>query len=137
MPRVASFSVLLGVLAMGGIACQRGSAGVERISPSIGLMAGGEKVTIFGRGFQDNGLSAVYLGSHRAPRFGGISDTEAWFNTPLTSQKGAVDVRVVMQDGTEYLIPSGFEFMRRNRMAECVNISKKLNGTFDDSPMSP
>lgn len=129
-PRAEQLSILaIAVL----VSCQTAQPGVERISPTIGLMAGGEKISLYGHGFKSHPIATIYLGNHRVFKMGVISDTEMWFNTPRTSEPDVVDVRVVMTDGTEYLLSSGFEYMRKNRLAECVNISRKLNGTFDET----
>ena len=52
--------------------------------------------------------------------------------TPAVEEPGKVDVRLVAADGSALVIRNGFEFVRHNRMAECVNISRALNGTSDD-----
>ena len=50
-----------------------------------------------------------------------------------STQTRKVDVRVIASDGTVFLIEDGFHFIDKNEMAECVNISRALNG----KPVTP
>lgn len=129
-PMIVLLSIVIVVVLS---SCGETEPGVERISPTIGLTAGGEKISLYGHGFESHPIATVYLGNHRVSKMGVVSDTEIWFNTPQASKPEVVDVRVVMQNGAEFLFSSGFEYMRKNKLAKCVNISRQLNGTFDET----
>lgn len=101
---------------------------VEGLHPGLGLMRGGERVTIEGSGFDRQQLVTVYFGSARAEHVAIAGPDELWVTTPAVERPGRVDVRVIGADGTEFRIAGGFEFTERNELAECVNIGRALNG---------
>jgi len=124
MLRVSTFALaLLSLAGCGGEALR-----IDGLSPGLGVMRGGERVTIEGAGFDLQPGIAVYFGSQRAERVAIAGGDELWVTTPAVETPGPVDVRVIGSDGTEFLISGGFEFVRRNELAECVNIGKALNG---------
>jgi len=125
MKRAPTFTLLVALVVAG---CGEDEFRVERLSPKLGVLRGGERVTVEGRGFDRQQGIAVYFGSVRADHVAIAGPDELWVNTPVAERSGPVDVRVIGSDGTEFLISDGFEYVARNEMAECVNISKALNG---------
>ena len=125
MARALVIAVLLSSPVLG---CGADELRVDGISPGLGVMRGGERVTIEGAGFDRQQGVTVYMGSARAEHVAIAGSDELWVTTPTVAQAGPVDVRVIGSDGTEFLISGGFEYVARNEMAECVNISKALNG---------
>jgi hypothetical protein len=116
-----AFSTLL-------IGCGADELRVDGLSPGLGVMRGGERVTVEGAGFDLQRGVTVYFGSARADHVAIAGSDELWVTTPAADEPGPVDVRVIGSDGTEFLIGGGFEYVARNEMAECTNISKALNG---------
>jgi hypothetical protein len=125
MLRALTIAILLSALAWG---CGGDEFRVDGLSPNLGLMRGGERITIEGGGFDPDRGVTVHFGGVRAEHVAIAGSDELWVTTPAVDRAGPVDVRVIGSDGTEFLIRGGFEFVARNEMAECVNIGKALNG---------
>lgn len=125
MTRALAIAIWLSTLLSG---CGSDELRVDGLSPGLGVMRGGERVTIEGAGFDRQQGVTVYFGSARAEHVAIAGSDELWATTPAVDRAGPVDVRVIGSDGTEFLISGGFEYVARNEMAECVNISKALNG---------
>jgi hypothetical protein len=109
-------------------ACGPESLSVEGVSPRLGVIRGGEKVTIDGAGFDQQSGYSVYFGGSRATHVAIAGEDRLWATTPAVDEAGPVDVRIVAADGTTFRISGGFEFVEKNELAECVNISRALNG---------
>lgn len=73
-------------------------------------------------------MFTVYFGNARAKYAAIAGPDRLWVQTPAVNRPGKVDVRVIAGDGTEFLMQDGFEFVTKNEMAECVNISRALKG---------
>jgi len=113
---------------LGFAGCSADEFAVTGLDPGLGVTRGGERITIAGAGFDQQEMIAVYFGNERAEHVAIAGADELWVTTPRARRAEAVDVRVIGGDGTEFRIASGFEYVTRNEMAECVNISKALNG---------
>jgi hypothetical protein len=114
--------------ALGASACAADELGVDGLEPGLGVIRGGERITIRGSGFDRQQMVTVYFGDRRAEHVAIVAADELWATTPAVERAGPVDVRVIAADGTEFRISSGFEFVTKNEMAECINVGRALNG---------
>ena len=110
------------------VACGPEQLAVEGLSPGLGVIRGGEAITIKGSGFDGQQGFSVYFGDHRATQVAVAGADRLRATTPAVESAGPVEVRVVAADGTTFVISGGFEFVEKNELAECVNISRALNG---------
>jgi IPT/TIG domain len=98
---IAAFAaVALGILAksLGNVADKApGALVVTDINPKTGSTAGGEKITLAGKGF--TGAIRVSFGQVIAPQVDASSDTELTTTSPAHAE-GAVDVKVTTASGT-------------------------------------
>ena len=77
---------------------------VAAVEPSVGALAGGTTVTISGEGFEgETAVTSVAFGSEPAQAFSVESDGTITAVTPasLDFVQGAVDVSIVLEDGTQ------------------------------------
>ena len=74
----------------------------------------------------------MYFGDVRAKTAAIRGTDQLWVNTPQVDEPGKVDVRLITGNGTQYLIKDGFEYVKQNKMAECVNIGRALNGNLEE-----
>ena len=108
-------------------ACSPGTPVVKEIKPVYGLLRGGEKVVVEGTSLDQLAPVSVYFGSQRVET-SGFDRGNLWVTLPAANETGVVDVRIIGADGTEFLLADGFEYVRSDKMAECVNIGRALNG---------
>ena len=113
------------------LGCAEEGVQVEGVRPKVGLTRGGERVAILGTGFDRGSMVEVYFGNARATRTSQSGSDRLWAMTPAVDAPRVVDVRVVTGDGTTFVVRDGFEFVKRNEMADCVHVGralKNLNG---------
>lgn len=92
------------------------SFSIKDVSPASGVLAGNEPIKIIGSGFdKDMGVS-VYFGNQKAPNVVVTSSTEMTVTSPSTPEEGVVDVRVALDNGTEYLVENGFRYIPKSGM---------------------
>ena len=77
---------------------------VTGVSPTSGPMAGGDTVTVTGRGF--TGTTGVNFGTVAAPKLAIASDTQLFVTSPPAAAAGAVDVTVTTPAGTSATTPA-------------------------------
>jgi len=129
MESVAQLKVVFLLLAaLMGSSCEPASPAVKQIYPYFGLMRGGERLEIRGENLQQLDPLTVYLGERRVQTSGFDGKGTLWVLTPAANEESFVDVRVIGSDGTEFVIPDGFQYVRSAKMAECVNVGRRLNG---------
>ena len=123
----------LGLLIVSNLAwvyagCEEERFHIDRVDPRVGLMRGGEKVTIAGSGFEHAQMMEVWFGDKKANHLSFSGTDRLYVNTPEANRPGKIVIRVIAANGTELLVRNGFEYVKKNRMADCVNISRALNG---------
>ncbi|MDJ0762447.1 MAG: IPT/TIG domain-containing protein [Myxococcota bacterium] len=90
--------------------------GIKDVSPAVGVLGGGEPVTIRGSGFNPNLGLTVYFGNQKADNVVVSSVNKLTVTTPSSPKPTVVDVRVATDDGKEYLIRRGFRYIEKAAM---------------------
>lgn len=96
-------------------ACEQ-EFGVRRVSPAIGVLAGGEPVEILGTGFKPGMGIAVYFGNTKADNVVVRGSEKLTVTTPASEEPVAVDVRVTTDDGKEFLMKNAFRYVTKSNM---------------------
>lgn len=94
-------------------ACEKkgGPVTVSRVDPENGTTSGGDQVTIIGTGFEPGQTTAeVRFGRKRAEGVVIASNTQINVTTP-PSDRGPVDITVILNDGKAFTIPNGFRYV--------------------------
>lgn len=103
----------LALVVLAGSACERkgGPVSVSRVDPESGTTAGNDHVTIIGTGFEPGQTTAeVRFGRKRAEGVVIASSTQINVTSP-PSDRGPVDVTVILNDGKAFTIPNGFRYV--------------------------
>ena len=117
--------ILLSVLLF---SCSEKQPAITEIEPVFGLTHGGENVVIQGSNIDALMPVSVYFGNSRVYMSKLHNSSELWVTTPASRSEQVVDVRIIANDGSEFLMENAFRYVANADMAECVNISKQLNG---------
>ncbi len=125
MRTLPTIAILL-TIGLGG--CEPATMTIEGIDQNLGVIQGGETVTIRGDGMSTTSPVSVYFGDQKSRAVSVKGTRLIHATTPATEVEGPVDVLIIAADGTQFRITGGFEYVRQNRMAECVNIGRALNG---------
>jgi hypothetical protein len=85
---------------------------IEKIEPAVGPASGGH-VTIHGSGFQSQGPvgATVYFGTSKG-RVNQIKSDEISVRAPGGEAGSKVDVRVVFDNGREFVVKGAFEYRK-------------------------
>ena len=89
---------------------------VRRCSPAVGVLAGGEPVDILGSGFSAGMGITIYFGSTKADNVVVRDSGKLTVTSPSNEEPGKVDVRVITDDGKEFVIKEGFQYVRKGAM---------------------
>jgi hypothetical protein len=89
---------------------------VQRVSPAVGVIAGGEPVEILGSGFQAGMGITVYFGTQKADKVVVKSKDKLTVNTPGGGEAKVVDVRVITDDGKEFVLREAFRYVTKSNM---------------------
>lgn len=89
---------------------------LRRVSPAVGVVGGGEPVDIIGTGFQPGMGISVYFGTVRAEQIIVRGNDRITVNTPRSPEAMMVDVRVVTDDGREFLMRDAFRYIVKGTM---------------------
>ncbi len=85
---------------------------VSSVSPTYGVLGGGDTITISGQGFQVG--AKIFLGAHECTNLGGVyqnSSTLACITPPMaTLESGYTDLMVVNPDSTTSVLNDGFYY---------------------------
>jgi hypothetical protein len=108
------------VMAM-ALVCCIGSAcsqefGIKDVSPAMGALGGGEQVIIVGNGFDPKMGVAVFFGNRQADNVVVSSKDKLIVMTPPSLKAESVDIRIALDDGSEYLIKNGFRYVEKASM---------------------
>jgi len=96
--------------------------GVESIAPNTGALTGGDSVVINGGGFrQDVGIS-VYFGAVKAENVVVRSAEAIAVTIPPAKAEGAVDLRIVTDDGKELLLKQAFTYVNKTGGTETKEV---------------
>ena len=106
---IAAFAV--SVLAASACEKKGGPVSVSRLEPESGTTSGGDHITIVGTGFEPGVTTAeVRFGRKRAEGVVIASSTQINVTSP-PSERGPVDVTVILNDGRAFTIPEGFRYV--------------------------
>ena len=89
---------------------------IKDVSPEVGVLAGGEQVVIAGSGFDPQMGVSVYFGNRQADNVVVSSRDKLIVMTPASPVAQTVDIRIALDDGTEYLIKQGFRYVEKASM---------------------
>jgi hypothetical protein len=89
---------------------------VRRLSPAVGVLAGGEPIDILGNGFSTDDGYTIYFGTSKADNVVVRSGGKLTVTTPSCPEPRKVDVRIITDKGKEYVLPNGFEYTRKGAM---------------------
>jgi hypothetical protein len=89
---------------------------VQRVSPAVGVISGGEPVDILGSGFQPGMGLTVYFGTTRAEKVVVKGSDRITINTPGADGAKVVDVRIVTDDGKEFVLKEAFRYVTKSSM---------------------
>ena len=89
---------------------------IKDVSPEVGVLAGGEQVVIAGSGFDPKMGVSVFFGNRQADNVVVSSQDKLIVMTPGSSVAETVDIRIALDDGTEYLIKQGFRYVEKASM---------------------
>ena len=126
------FAGLLSVLLFA--ACEKKDFQITDIEPHAGVVSGGEPVKIKGSGFAAGMGVTVYFGNIKAPAVVVDSQNLMSVTTPPGKSLGPVDIRVIMDDGREYVLKRNFQYVKAK--------SLQMFNSYDDkdrrrSPSTP
>jgi hypothetical protein len=95
-----------------------GKIRVDRVEPSEGINAGGDRVTIVGAGFQPGKTQArITFGTHVCEQVV-ISSTNKIIVVTPNGDKGPVDVTLDFDNGSRYKIPNGFRYVEAKQTGD-------------------
>jgi hypothetical protein len=97
------------------LACDSGFS-VRRCSPAVGVLAGGEPIDILGSGFSAGMGITIYFGSTKADNVVVRDSGKLTVTSPSNDEPGKVDVRVITDDGKEFVIREAFQYVRKGAM---------------------
>ena len=98
-----------------GLSCSEEFA-IKDVSPEVGVLAGGEQVVIAGSGFDPKMGVSVFFGNRQADNVVVSSRDKLIVMTPANPVAENVDIRIALDDGTEYLIKQGFRYVEKASM---------------------
>jgi hypothetical protein len=90
--------------------------GIKEVSPAVGALGGGEQVVIVGTGFNPEMGVAVFFGNRQADTVVVSSRDKLIVMTPASQKAETVDIRIALDDGSEYLIKQGFRYVEKASM---------------------
>ena len=99
------------VLAAALTGCEK-PLSITDVNPKTGNMVGGEPVEIIGTGFHSNMGISVYIGSNKVDTVSIQGENKLTVSTPVGNEEGQVDIRVVTDDGQEFLLPRVFTYVK-------------------------
>jgi hypothetical protein len=106
-------ALALALAAVGG--CEK-EFSVQKISPAVGAIGGGEPVDILGTGFQPGMGITIYFGTTRAENVVVRGSERITVNTPGAGETKVVDVRIVTDDGKEFVLREAFRYVTKTNM---------------------
>jgi hypothetical protein len=89
---------------------------VRRCSPAVGVLAGGEPIDILGSGFNAGMGITIYFGETKADNVVVRDAGKLTVTSPSNDEPGKVDVRVITDDGKEFLLKQAFQYVRKGAM---------------------
>lgn len=114
MKRIA-LALIVAVLAGLLFGCEK-EFNVRKVSPAVGVIAGGEPVDILGSGFSTNMGITVYFGTKKAETVSIVGPDKLTVMTPGADGAGKVDVLIITDSGTELRMKEAFNYVEKSNM---------------------
>ena len=113
--RKTSIVMAVALMCTMALGCSKEFA-IRDVSPEVGVLAGGEQVVIAGSGFDPQMGVSVFFGNRQADNVVVSSHDKLIVMTPANPIAEGVDIRIALDDGTEYLIKQGFRYVEKASM---------------------
>ena len=94
------------------LACNQGFA-IQKISPMVGALEGGDQVEMTGSGFNPNMGMSVYFGDKQAETVVVSSTDKLIVIAPAYPKAEKVNLRIALDDGREFLVREGFRYIEK------------------------
>ncbi len=107
--------IVLAVVSCLALGCEEGFS-IKKVSPPIGVIAGGEPIDILGSGFNANMGISVYFGNTKVDNVVIRSTTKMTISSPGANGPGPVNVRIATDDGKEFLLREAFTYVVKSNM---------------------
>jgi len=114
MKRIA-LALIVAVLAGLLCGCEK-EFNVRKVSPAVGVIAGGEPVEILGSGFSTNMGITVYFGTKKAETVSIVGPDKLTVMTPGADGAGKVDVLIITDSGIELRMKEAFNYVEKSNM---------------------
>jgi hypothetical protein len=89
---------------------------VRRLSPAVGVLAGGEPIDILGSGFSSGMGITIYFGAKKADNVVVRGSDKLTVSSPSSDEPKKVDVRIITDDGKEFVLKEAFQYTRKGAM---------------------
>ncbi len=86
------------------------------VSPSFGVLGGGEPVVIHGTGFNQNLGISVFFGNTKSENVVVVASNKLTVMTPSVGEPTVVDIRIATDDGKEFVIKRAFRYNETSTM---------------------
>ena len=104
--------VALTVLALG---CNK-PMGLHGVTPSVGVLSGGEPITLKVSGFNPDMGVTVYFGTAKASDIVVSGSDEIKVTTPSSTEEKLVDVRISTDQGQEFVLRNKFRYIEKGTL---------------------
>ncbi len=108
---IISVAVLAGLL----FGCEK-EFNVRKLSPPVGVIAGGEPIQILGSGFRTDMGITVYFGSNKVDSVSINGTDKLTVMSPSAQAGGKVDVLVITDNGQELRLKNAFNYVAKSNM---------------------
>lgn len=114
MKRIA-LALIVAVLACALFGCEK-EFSVRKVSPPVGVIAGGEPIEILGSGFSTDMGITVYFGTRKADTVSISGPEKLTVVSPSADGAGKVDVLVITDSGIELRMKDAFNYVEKSNM---------------------
>ncbi len=117
-------AAVLGLVLAGAGCGSGGDVQILDIDPQAGPISGSQMVKILGHNFRTDIGYSVWFGRKRALSVTVVNPDTMVVTTPQYEDPGAVDIRIVADDGPAFRIPKGFKYQKATG-----NVMEQIGGT--------
>jgi len=90
--------------------------GVRKVSPPMGVLAGGEPIEILGSGFKRDMGITVYFGTTKTDTVAINGPEKLTVMSPSAEAVGKVDILIITDGGIELRLPGAFTYVEKSNM---------------------
>jgi hypothetical protein len=123
--RKLAATIFICFMVVSGIGCKRGDFSIKRLDPDNGAINGGDMVEIVGSGFGSGQGVAVYFGTFKVNNVVVKGAEKMVVSTPQVPEPQVVDVRIVMDDGQEFVLRKAFRYLTKGAIGASQESEKK------------